>query len=280
MNILISGGTGFIGQHLCQFLEAQGHHVITVSRRTGHDFRQLTTATAWYPLLKEVDVVINAAGIISETSTQNFEVIHLHAPKALFQACVEKGVDKVIQISSIATEVPGSTPYQVTKKAADEFLLGLDIPAAVVRPSVVYGKGGTSFKFFHMSARFPVIPVVGDGRQLLQPVYIDDVVEVVHKCLQASAPSEINLVGPDIVEYREWLQHIRHALGKPSALILPTPFCFMKLTAKMAQRWLPLLSLDNLSMLQHAMTFDVQPFQDFLRRQPTTVEEGLCLTLR
>ena len=86
MRILLTGSSGFIGQHLHTALVAAGHHVIPIARRAGVDMNQLLTSDAWLAYLAKVDVVINSVGIITETQAQTFAKLHTRTPIALFQA--------------------------------------------------------------------------------------------------------------------------------------------------------------------------------------------------
>ena len=99
MRILITGASGFIGRHLVSALATQGHEVIgcvrtarSLSNLAGVnplviDYNQALTISDWLPHLENIDLVINAVGIIKESRRQRFDVIHTQAPCALFRAC-------------------------------------------------------------------------------------------------------------------------------------------------------------------------------------------------
>jgi uncharacterized protein YbjT (DUF2867 family) len=151
MNILLTGATGFIGNHLLRSLLHQGHTVtaccLQPERLLIHsehlkplavDFAQLNTRAQWLPHLYGIDAVINCVGIIAETKTQTFEQLHHQAPAALFTAAAQAGVQKIIQISALGADAEAVSPYHLSKKAADEVLRGLPVAGIILQPSIVW----------------------------------------------------------------------------------------------------------------------------------------------
>lgn len=267
MNILLTGASGFIGQNLSAVLKAAGHHVIPISRRHGTDFAALQTAERWVPRLRDVDAVINAVGIIGETGNQRFKVLHAVAPMALFDACRDAGVKRVIQISSLGADDSAFCPYNLTKKAADDHLRQLDLDWFVLRPALIYGRGGTSAEIFMRLARFPLLPVIGDGRQLLQPVHIGDVVATVMACLDASVTRQtFDIVGHETIEYVEWLQRLRLAQGRKRAMVFRTPIPLALFGVWLGQCLHPILRPENIRMLLKGYRGDGHSWQTFLGR--------------
>lgn len=275
MKILLTGATGFIGGHIHQALNQAGHEVLGCSRRLGVDFNRMLRPEEWLPLLDGVEAVINAVGIIAETRGQTFEILHHQAPAALFRACEQAGVRRVVQISALGADERAFTPYQLTKRAAEDVLRGLGVEWFVLRPSLVYGPGGKSMALFQCLAALPLIPLVGDGGQRIQPVHVSDLVAAVLRCLQPETPARLtlDLVGAQPLTFVEWLQLMRRAQGKAPAPTLPVPFSFILATARLGRYLMPMLHPDNLRMLQRGNTADAGPLTRFLGRPPLAVEE-------
>lgn len=276
--ILLTGATGFIGRHLSTALLKAGYEVIPISRGSGDNFDQFTSAKDWYPYLANIDAVINAVGIIVETRTQKFKVLHDQAPSALFQACADLGVNRVIQISALGADDEAFVPYQLSKKAADDALRALDLDWFVLRPSLVYGSGGASMQMFQRLSRLPIIPLIGDGQYHVQPVHVSDLVDTILICLKAEQVRQtINVVGPVSVTFKDWLQSFRINEQREPAKTLSIPFNLMLMCAALGHFFIPLLHPDNLRMLRQGNVADVAPLTKLLGRTPLTVEEGLCL---
>lgn len=184
MNILLTGASGFIGSHLLRRLHAQGHRITACVRNPQAASKRYSGATYiacdfsrdiheadWIPRLVNIDVVINAVGIIRESHGQRFATLHHQAPAALFRAAAKSEIKKVIQISALGADAGAHSEYHLSKRAADEVLAGLDLDWLILRPSIVYGAGAKSMALFRAMAALPLTPLVADGSQPLTHPY-------------------------------------------------------------------------------------------------------------
>jgi uncharacterized protein YbjT (DUF2867 family) len=276
VNVLLAGAAGFFGRHIAAALAAAGHRVTPVSRRCGIDFRRLLAPAPWAPHLDGIDAVINSVGIIGESGSQRFETLHTLAPVALFRACAQAGVRRVVQISALGADATAFSAFHRSKRAADEVLRDLDLDWFVLRPSLVYGRGGGSASLFMRLAGLPRIPVIGNGQQKLQPIHISDVVTTVLRSLTTPETRRtLDLVGPEIVTFAEWLQRMRVAQGRPRAPLFPVPYALAMALAHVAGPFVPILQPENLRMLQAGCHADVGPLIRFLGRAPQRAVSGL-----
>jgi uncharacterized protein YbjT (DUF2867 family) len=280
--ILLTGASGFIGRHLVDALLAQGHSVVAAVRRPhastrpgyseiAADFSRDLQPQDWLPRLAGVDAVINAVGIIRETASQRFELLHERAPQALFSACREAGVKLVLQISALGADDSAQSRYHLSKKAADDHLRSLDLPAVIIQPSLVYGPGGTSAQLFNMLASLPVLVLPRGGVQQVQPLHVDDLIEAVLHLLAAPPARAWTLaaVGPHPLSLATFLAQLRSAMGLPRALLLSLPIGLARLAAHLGSR-LPgsLLDDETLAMLERGNTADAADFSKVLGHAP------------
>lgn len=273
MNILLCGAAGFLGQAIASHLEQAGHRVIRgvhQPRQPGDlalDYRADLEATAWLPRLAEVDAVVNAVGILHERANDDFARIHQQAPTALFEACAQAGVARVLQISALGCAEP--PPYLSSKHGADAALLRL-LPGrgVVLRPGLVFGAEGASTRFFLGLASLPLLGCPAGAGQV-QPVHVEDVAEAVLRLLEmAEVPAGIiNLPGPRALGFVDWLETYRRGMGLAPALHLPIPAPLMAVAARLAGG-IPgsLLSSATWGMLSRGNVADPAPAQNLLGR--------------
>ncbi len=250
MRVLLTGANGFIGAHLTAALLAAGHDVVAAVRSResmarrfpdvgalAADMNRDTTAAAWRPRLEGVDAVINCAGVLQGGRGQDMAAIHHLAPAALFDACVEAGVQRVVQISAISADAEAGTDYALSKKRGDDHLQGLDLDWIVLRPSLVYGEGaygGTAM--IRALAAFPfVTPLVGGGGQPFRPLHVEDLARTVLQCLARPdlARRMLEPVGPRVETLKSLVAQYRAWLGRPPARPLSIPLGVVRLVCRL-----------------------------------------------
>lgn len=279
MKILLAGASGFIGRNIEAALSASGHQVVSVSRSVGIDFCRMLKPVDWLPYLEGIDAVINSVGIIGEAGSQSFEVLHTLAPLALFQACEQIGVQRVIQISALGADETAFSAYHLSKRTADDYLRTLNLNWFVLRPSLIYGRGSKSAELFMRLARLPLIPVIGDGQQIIQPIHISDVVAtVLHSLHSRQVKQTLDIVGDDSITFAEWLQFMRVAQGFSRARLLPIPFSLAISAAHIVRFINPIVQPENLHMLRVGYWADPKPLQEFLGRQPRGIAAELLFS--
>lgn len=279
MNILLTGASGFIGRNLAAALMAAGHCIKPVCRSEGIDFRRMLSVADWLPHLEGIDAVINSVGIIGEIGSQSFEALHSLAPSALFHACAQANVRRVLQISALGADETAFSAYHLSKRAADDCLRSLDLDWFVLRPSLIYGLGGKSAELFMRMAALPLIPVIGNGQQELQPVHISDVVAAVIRSLTSPEKKQtLDIVGAETVTFAEWLQTMRQAKGLPQGRLIHIPFRVAMAIAQVGQYFNPMLQPENLRMLASGYWADYQPLAKFLGRPPLPIKSNLLFS--
>ena len=275
MNILVTGASGYIGQDIIKRLIHTEHDLTACINKTElpfnvkilkFDFSQMLKITDWFPYLVGIDIVINCVGIIAENRKQSFDVVHSKAPKALFKAC-EKKVKRVIQISALGADDSAIVSYHKSKKQADDYLRSSRLEWFVLRPSLVYGAGGKSFSFFQNLSNYPIIPLVGNGAQLVQPVHIGVLIKTIEKCLQSTNINQtIDVVGKQAISYKNWMVILRQKQSKPKFIMFSMGL--MIIISKLLRPFnFQLISEDNLIMLQQNNVSDYSPLKLFLENE-------------
>ena len=280
MRVLVCGARGFIGRQVVQRLRAQGHEVIAgVSGRADAgevqvDYAQDTQVETWLPRVQGLDAVVNAVGVLRDSRSRPIRAVHADTPLALWRACAQAGVRRVVQVSALGVDT-ANTVYAQTKRAADQALLALDAQAAlsavVVRPSVVFGKGGDSSALFMNLARLPLVvlpqPMV---KALVQPVSVHDLADALVALLTRATEQRglVTAVGSQRIAMADWVGSLREQLGHRRAPLLAMPMWMTQLSARMgdAVPGVPWCS-ETLAMLGQDNVGDGADFARLLQRQ-------------
>lgn len=280
MNILVCGGEGFIGRVLCSALARAGHRVFKGVRHATHqDEVQIDYATdvdpaVWLPRLRNIDVVVNAVGILIERGKQTFDLVHRRAPIALFDAACLAGVQRVVQISALGAQT-GDTEYFASKRSADDYLQSLPVAHHILRPALIYGPRGSSSRFFRALASLPIHPLPAGGHQLVRPIHIEELAEIVVRLMNDSAADQpvLDLVGGTQLEYRQMLAVYRASMALPRAWSISIPAAVIDVSAALLDR-VPhsMLTRDTWRMLQSGNTGHITSTTAALGRPPKGLE--------
>lgn len=226
MRVSITGATGYVGQSVVQKLLRRDHEVRALARhpeRAGplRDLGvQVVAGTVNEPeallsLLEGTDAVIHLAGIIAESGHQTFESVHVAGTAAVVEAAARAAVPLIVHMSALGARAAAPTRYHRTKWQAEELVRASGRPHVIFRPSLIAGPGNIPLKLMVDMIRFsPVVPVIGDGRYQMQPIWLGDVTEAFALALErADLRGSFDLGGPEALTYHRMLDHLETALG-------------------------------------------------------------------
>lgn len=191
MKVIVLGGTGFIGRHVCEKLAAAGHFITVPTRRVStakhiqmlprldllacdvHDVAQLTSAVAGH------DVVVNLVAVLHGDEAR-FNHVHVALVEKIVAACQAAGsVKRMVHVSALGAALDAPSMYQRSKARGEQALQASGLDYAILRPSVVFGAEDKFLNLFAtLQERLPVMPLGGADAQF-QPVWVEDVAQAV-----------------------------------------------------------------------------------------------------
>ena len=287
--ILVIGGSGFIGSHVVAKLVQAGHlvRVPTRRRKRAKELFLLPTAEVMEAdvhddrsldqLVAGCDVVVNLAGILHSRPGSpygpDFARVHVELPRRLTDACYKAGIRRLVHVSALGAKSDAPSEYLRSKAAGEEVLIAARarIDATVLRPSVVFGPEDVFLNLFSTLQCVLPVMLVASPEAKFQPVYVADVAECVARCLveRDSINHSYDLCGPKVYTLRELVRFAGAAAGhRRPVLGLPGGLAYLQ---AWAMEWLPvkLMSRDNLRSLLVPSTCDCEfPFGI----RPTSIE--------
>ena len=168
-----------------------------------------------------------------ESGTQRFASLQAELPGRIGKIASELGITSVVQLSAIGADDKSPSRYARTKAMGEAALLKACPSATILRPSLVFGAGDGFFnRFASMAVIAPGLPVIGGGKNKVQPVYVGDVASATVAAIAGKAHQGkiYELGGPDIMTFREVMAYILK-LTKRRRALLPIPFGVMGLAA-------------------------------------------------
>jgi uncharacterized protein YbjT (DUF2867 family) len=281
-NILIVGGTGFIGTQVVARLAAQGRKILLVTRRYENAKHlislpgvevveaRLDTEKSIGELLVhgssagKIDACINLVGILHGRAGKaqdpygpDFSRIHVELPQRLALACQEQGVKRLIHLSALGVNEGGKktlpSRYLRSKAAGEQVVRQtLGLITTVIRSSVVFGENDNFLNMFaRLQAVAPFVPLAGANARF-QPVYVGDLADIIVATLEE--PGAMNriweIAGPDVFTLKQLFQIMGRISGHQRLIVgLPLPLSYLQ---AFIMEWLPgptVMSIDNLDSM-------------------------------
>ena len=267
-NILVLGGTGFVGRAVCEKLSERSAdgRVLVPTRRVQNAVRVRALPTVQVVpanvhddadlarLVAGCDAVVNLVAILHGSAAE-FERVHVALPKRLAQACKAAGVQRLVQVSALGVGPGAPSNYLRSKTAGEAVLQAAGLDLTLLRPSVIFGAEDRFLNLFaQLQALAPFIPLAGSAARF-QPVWVDDVASAIVTCLdkmdcigkiyECTGPAVYTL--SQLVHLAgEWSGHDRPQFALPNALARLQALAMELLPG------VPLMSRDNLDSMRVA----------------------------
>jgi uncharacterized protein YbjT (DUF2867 family) len=265
VTVLVTGATGFIGPHVVHALRAQETPVRALVRDPQRASRlaawgvELATGDVTDPAslrtaCEGIDAVVHLVAII-KGQPEDFERVMSQGTRNVVSAAQEAGVRRFVLASALGLDERSkdAVPYFAAKWEMERAVQESGLEHVIFRPSFVFGRdGGVLPTFVRLARLAPVTPVIGSGRQRLQPIWVEDLAEYYARALDepAAANRTFEAGGPDAVSWNEFWERLKRVLGlrRPSVHV---PFGAMRLQATLTER-LPgaPVTRDQLTMLE------------------------------
>lgn len=254
--VVLTGGSGFIGNYVAQALLETGARLRIASRHPEKGFTlkplanlgqlqfarcDITNEASVEATLRGADAVVNLVGSFEG----DLDRLMGRGSGTVARLAKAAGATALVHVSAIGADIESETGYGHAKGLGEKLVLENFAEATILRPSLVFGKDDEFLNMFAgLISKMPVLPVFGPDAPL-QPVFVDDVAEAVVRSLAAPAKHGgkiYELGGPETVTMMELNERIAEAQGRDRSFI-PVPdavsgiFATLPLTPMSSDQW-------------------------------------------
>ncbi len=296
--ILITGATGYIGRHLVARLVQQGERprcLVRDLKRAGQILPgakvDLVQGDTTQPgtlrlVMQGVDTVIHTAFITAErkqSAGNHYDTTNVEGTANVVKAAKSAGVSRIIAVSGLGTKPDKPGSYMQGRYLAEQMIKESGMTWTIIQPSVLFGKDAPFIKgLTDLIRTSPVVPLIGGGKIMFQPIYVEDVVSVIVEVLnepERTANKTFTIGGPEYYSFTGIVTMLTHAMHK-KRIMAPAPRQLVGIGAAVMEAVLPkppltkaamtLFSFDNTTMInsvERDFGFKPMSFKRYLAEQ-------------
>ena len=236
MKVLVTGGSGVVGQAAVTELVRAGHKVRLLSRNAAEDSLQWPGVESWPASLTDqaalrgcaegCDLVLHVAGIVAEDPPQiTFENTNVEGTRTVLREAERCHVGRFIYVSSLGAEA-GESPYHRSKRRAEDIVRNFAGGWIILRPGNVYGPGDEVVSLLlNMVRTLPVVPVIGSGDDKFQPIWVEDLAAAIMSAVNRPDlhGRVLELAGAEQTTINDLLTRLTEITGRtPARLPIPS----------------------------------------------------------
>jgi uncharacterized protein YbjT (DUF2867 family) len=256
MKVLVTGGSGFVGNNVIDLLVRRGEQVraqvtnqAKAQKRLGHYGAQveivqadIADRAALERLMEGVDAVVHTVAISMEKGGRTYEEVNYQGTINVVNAAEKAGVKRFINISQNGADSKLPYAFLASKGKAQEYVASSKLDWTALRPSAIFGPQDEFFNTFARLVRLTpfIFPLIGGGKATFQPVSIYDVAEAVVRSLrdESTIGKELVLGGPEVLTLEEIERRVIRALGTERRFI-SVPVALLRPVVAIMQAVLP-----------------------------------------
>jgi NADH dehydrogenase len=213
--IVITGANGFVAKYLRKYLSKKNIELISISRNDFKKFKNESKIISknyekvtLLQKIKNSDALIHLVGIGKQSVNVDYNTINVELTKNIVNLCKKAKIKKIVYTSGLGVSSNSSTGYFISKYHAEKIIINSGLNYTIFRPSYIVGKDDHFTKYLKKQIKHGEIKIPGSGNYFIQPIYIDDVIEIIFQSITQSKFRNkiIDLVGPNNLTFKKYVQ--------------------------------------------------------------------------
>ena len=215
IKIVITGARGFVARHLRNYLSQQNVELISISRNNFRKFKNESKFISknydeedFLKKIKNADALIHLVGIGKQSTKMDYNTVNVDFTKHVVNLCKKAEIPKFVYTSGLGVSSNTSLGYFISKYKAEKIIINSGLNYTIFRPSYIVGKDDPFTKYLKKQIKSGKIIIPGSGSYSIQPIYINDVAEIILQCITKNIFQNkiLDLVGPENITFEQYVK--------------------------------------------------------------------------
>jgi NADH dehydrogenase len=215
LRIAVTGANGFVAKHTRNLLNQKGVKLYGISRKNFSNYKSeskiISPSTGINDIsrkLKNCDALVHLIGTGRQTIDSTYKSVNLELTKKIIDICKKSKIKKIVYISGLGVSNNSISSYFISKYKAEQEIINSGLDYTILRASYIIGKNDPLTINLSNQIQTGKIEIPGKGNYHLQPIFINDVAEIIYYSIISKKFSNkiIDLVGPEKVTFNEFVK--------------------------------------------------------------------------
>ena len=215
IKVVITGARGFVARHLRHYLSQQNVELISISRNNFRKFKNESKFISkdygeedFLKKIKNADALIHLVGIGKQSTKMDYNTVNVDFTKHVVNLCKKAKIPKFVYTSGLGVSSNTSLGYFISKYKAEKIIINSGLNYTIFRPSYIVGKDDPFTKYLKKQIKSGKIIIPGSGSYSIQPIYINDVAEIIFQSITKNIFQNkiLDLVGPENITFEQYVK--------------------------------------------------------------------------
>ena len=212
--IIVTGASGFVAKNVRKYLSEHNVKLVSISRKNFKKFKNETKIVSRnydekiiLPKIKNSSGLIHLVGIGKQSVKNDFNLINVEFTKKIVNLCKRGKIKKIVYTSGLGVSKKSSLGYFISKYQAEQLIMKSGLDYTIFRPSYIVGKDDLFTKYLKKQIKKGEIQIPGSGKYCIQPIYINDVSQIIYKSLidKKFKKQTLDLVGLESFMFQKYV---------------------------------------------------------------------------